>query len=100
MARILRTIGRIHSHGHSVFVDVFSGRRAGKPNGRGTERLAWAYYQEFDPKADIIISLHSGGSVRNIFRVIYHNDIPASLEIAKEFGCGYGLIVDTAYSVD
>jgi len=50
----------------------------GKPNGRGTERLAWAYYQEFAPKADIVISLHSGGSVGYMSRVIYHNDIPAS----------------------
>jgi len=72
----------------------------GKPNGRGTERLAWAYYQEFAPKADIIISLHSGGSVAYMSRVIYHNDIPASLELAKAFGVGWDLIVEPAYSVD
>ncbi len=72
----------------------------GKPNGRGTERLAWAYYQEFDPKADMIVSLHSGGSTGYMSRVIYHNTLPASLELAKAFGPGWDLLVEPAYSAD
>jgi predicted deacylase len=72
----------------------------GKPNGRGTERLAWAYYQEFAPKADAIVSLHSGGSAGYMSQVIYHNTIPASLELAKAFGPGWDLLVEPAYSAD
>ncbi|HXX38070.1 MAG TPA: succinylglutamate desuccinylase/aspartoacylase family protein [bacterium] len=72
----------------------------GKPNGRGTERLAWAYHQEFASKADVVISLHSGGSMGYLSRVIYYNNIPASLELAKAFGPGWDLIVEPAYSAD
>jgi uncharacterized protein len=72
----------------------------GKPNGRGTERLAWAYYQEFGPKANVNISLHSGGSIGYMSPVIYHNDIPESLDLAKAFGKGWDLLVEPAYSVD
>jgi uncharacterized protein len=72
----------------------------GKADGRGTQRLAWAYYQEFSKKADIIVSLHSGGSVGYMSRVIYHNDVPESLELAKAFGPGWDLLVEPAYSTD
>ncbi len=72
----------------------------GKPNGRGTERLAWAYHEQLSENADIIVSLHSGGTVGYMSRVIYHNDIPASLELAKAFGPGWDLIVEPAYSPD
>lgn len=72
----------------------------GKADGRGTERLAWAYYQEFSEKADIVVSLHSGGAISYMSRVIYHNDVPASLELAKAFGPGWDLLVEPAYSTD
>ncbi len=72
----------------------------GKADGRGTERLAAAYYQEFSKKADILVSLHSGGSISYMSRVIYHNDVPESLELAKAFGPGWDLLVEPAYSTD
>ena len=72
----------------------------GRPNGRGTERLAHAYYQEFISTADIVVSLHSGGSTGYMSRVIYHNQIPAAVELAKAFGPGWDLVVEPAYSVD
>jgi predicted deacylase len=90
------------SRGNPLDLSAFDLNRVypGKANGWATERLAWAYHEEFSKKADVLLSLHSGGATSYLAPVIYHNELTRSLELAKMFGRGWDLIVEPAYAAD
>ena len=67
----------------------------GKAEGWPTERLAWAHHQEFAAKADIAVSVHSGGAHSYLSPVIFFNATPAAQELAKAFGPGWDLLLQS-----
>jgi predicted deacylase len=65
----------------------------GSKDGYPSERVAWAHYQELIAIADMVISVHSGGSHSYLAQAQFYNDTPAGLELAKAMGPGWDLIL-------
>lgn len=65
----------------------------GKPDGYPSERVAWAHHQELSAKADLLITVHSGGAHSYLAWAQFYNATPAGLELAKAMGPRWDLIL-------
>jgi len=65
----------------------------GKPDGRLTERLAWAHKDALEATADLEISIHSGGSHSYLSSTLFCGGDDASVELGKAMGRGWSLIL-------
>lgn len=69
----------------------------GSPNGRYTERLAWAHKIALVANADMEISIHSGGDHSYLARTIFRSDSAASIELAQAMGKGWNLLLSSPH---
>jgi len=65
----------------------------GKPNGFPSERVAWAHYEELSAKADLLITVHSGGAHSYLAWAQFYNATEPGLELAKAMGPKWDLIL-------
>lgn len=65
----------------------------GKPDGRLTERLAWAHKEALEAEADLEISIHSGGGHSYLSSTLFCGGDEASIELAKAMGKGWSLVL-------
>jgi len=63
----------------------------GKPDGRFTERLAWAHREALVASADMEISIHSGGDHSFLAKTIFRAPTDAAMELAQAMGKGWDL---------
>lgn len=63
----------------------------GSPNGRYTERLAWAHKEALVSVADMEISVHSGGDHSYLAKTIFVAPSDAARELAQAMGKGWWL---------
>jgi uncharacterized protein len=69
----------------------------GKPDGRFTERLAWAHREALVSAADMEISIHSGGDHSFLSKTIFRAPADASLELAQAMGKGWDLVMPSPH---
>jgi len=69
----------------------------GKPDGRLTQRVAWAHKEALVSAADLEISIHSGGKECFLSSTIFYGEDDASLELAKAMGEGWPLILHSPH---
>lgn len=69
----------------------------GSPNGRYTERVAWAHKEALAASADLEISIHSGGDHSFLAQTIFRAPSDASLELAQAMGKGWGLLLSSPH---
>jgi predicted deacylase len=69
----------------------------GSPNGRLTQRVAWAHKEALEATADLEISIHSGGTECFLSSTIFYGEDEASLELAKAMGRGWPLILHSPH---
>lgn len=65
----------------------------GKANGFPSERVAWAHKEEMSAKADLLITVHSGGAHSYLAWAQFYNATEAGLELAKAMGPKWDLIL-------
>ncbi len=65
----------------------------GKAAGYFSDRVAHAHWQAMKDVADIEISIHSGGAHSFLDKAIFVDETPASVELAKAMGRGWGCIM-------
>lgn len=65
----------------------------GKPGGYFTDRIAHAHWMAMKDVADLEISIHSGGAHSFLDKAIFVDESPASVELAKAMGDGWGCIM-------
>ena len=69
----------------------------GSPDGRLTQRIAWAHREALTATADLEISIHSGGSQCYLSSTIFYGEDEPSLELAKAMGKGWPLILHSPH---
>lgn len=69
----------------------------GSPNGRYTERLAWAHKEALVASADMEISIHSGGDHSFLDKTIFRAPSDESLELAQAMGKGWSLLLSSPH---
>jgi len=69
----------------------------GSPDGRYTERLAWAHKEALVAHADMEISVHSGGDHSYLAATAFYAPSDASLELAQAMGKGWSLLLRSPY---
>ncbi len=69
----------------------------GSPNGRFTERLAWAHKEALVASADMEISVHSGGDHSFLAATIFASNNDELRELAQAMGKGWGLILSNPH---
>lgn len=69
----------------------------GSPDGRYTERLAWAHKQALVATADMEVSIHSGGDHSFLSKTIFRAPSDGSLELAQAMGKGWGLLLSSPH---
>lgn len=65
----------------------------GRPDGYLSERVAFAHSEWMSKVADFEISIHSGGAHSFLAKSIFVDETPASVELAKAMGEGWGNIM-------
>jgi len=65
----------------------------GSPDGRYTERLAWAHKEALAAHADMEVSVHSGGDHSYLAKTIFYAPSDASLELAQAMGKRWFLLL-------
>ena len=65
----------------------------GRADGYLSERIAWAHSEWMSKVADFEISIHSGGAHSFLAKAIFVDETPASVELAKAMGTGWGCIM-------
>jgi predicted deacylase len=65
----------------------------GGPEGRFTERLAWAHREALVSAADMEISIHSGGDHSFLDKTIFRAPTDAAMELAQAMGRGWDLVL-------
>ena len=65
----------------------------GGPDGRFTERLAWAHREALVAAADMEISIHSGGDHSFLDKTIFRAPTDAAMELAQAMGKGWDLVL-------
>jgi uncharacterized protein len=63
----------------------------GSPDGRYTERLAWAHKEALEKYADMEISIHSGGDHSYLGKTMFVAPSQQSRELGQAMGKGWGL---------
>ncbi len=63
----------------------------GKPDGYPSERVAWAYHQEFLKNGDLHLAIHSGGDHSMLCKAFFCTETPESLELGKAMGPEWNL---------
>jgi uncharacterized protein len=69
----------------------------GSPDGRYTDRLAWAHKEALSASADMEISIHSGGDHSYLGQTIFCAPTDASLELAQAMGKGWKLLLSSPH---
>lgn len=64
----------------------------GKPDGRATERVAWAHYQAMKDNCDLHLAIHSGGDHSFLDTAIFAPETPECLELAGAMGPDWNLV--------
>ena len=64
----------------------------GSPDGRFTERVAWAHKQALVASADMEISIHSGGDHSFLDKTMFRAPSDAALELGQAMGLGWNYI--------
>jgi predicted deacylase len=64
----------------------------GRPDGRATERLAYAHYEAMMSSCDLEIAVHSGGDHSYLCEIIFAPETPACLELAAAMGPDWPLV--------
>jgi len=64
----------------------------GSPNGRATERVAWAHYQALKDNCDLHLAIHSGGDHSYLDTTIFAAETPKCLELAGAMGPDWDLV--------
>lgn len=67
----------------------------GKPDGYFSDRVAWSHWEAMRDVADMEISIHSGGAHSFLDKAIFVDETPASVELAKAMGEGWGNIMSS-----
>jgi len=69
----------------------------GKPDGRYTERLAWAHKEALAASADMEISIHSGGDHSYLGQTIFYAPSESALELAQAMGKGWKVLLNSPH---
>jgi predicted deacylase len=64
----------------------------GRPNGRATERVAYAHYVAMMSCCDLEIAVHSGGDHSYLCEIIFAPETPECLELAAAMGPDWPLV--------
>lgn len=64
----------------------------GSPDGRFTERLAWAHKEALAASADMEISIHSGGDHSFLDKTMFRAPTDAAMELGQAMGKGWNYI--------
>ena len=67
----------------------------GDPEGRLTDRIAWAHKEALAETADMEISVHSGGAHSYLETTLFANEL--SMEMAKAMGPNWDLFLESAH---
>ncbi|MBI9044159.1 MAG: succinylglutamate desuccinylase/aspartoacylase family protein [Anaerolineaceae bacterium] len=69
----------------------------GSPDGRFTERIAWAHREALVANADMEISVHSGGDHSFLDKTIFRAHTDESTELAQAMGKGWKLLLSSPH---